>query len=75
MVVDPGVLLKEPGLEERDVDTTGLMISADAHLLMPYHVATDKVTERFLVIRRSVPPAAASTVLPGQDRPRRRAGG
>ncbi|WP_018177904.1 adenylosuccinate synthase [Jongsikchunia kroppenstedtii] len=49
VVVDPGVLLTElGGLEDRGVDTTGLMISADAHLLMPYHVAIDKVTERFL---------------------------
>ncbi|MGV9713219.1 adenylosuccinate synthase [Gordonia sp. NPDC003424] len=49
VVVDPGVLLTElGGLEDRDVDTTGLLISADAHLLMPYHVAIDKVTERFL---------------------------
>ncbi|MCL2536068.1 MAG: adenylosuccinate synthase [Nocardiaceae bacterium] len=49
VVVDPGVLLEElAGLEERDVDTTGLLISADAHLIMPYHVAIDKVTERFL---------------------------
>lgn len=49
VVVDPGVLLTElGGLEERGVDTTGLMISTDAHLLMPYHVAIDKVTERFL---------------------------
>jgi adenylosuccinate synthase len=43
------VLLTElGGLEDRDIDTSGLMISADAHLLMPYHVAIDKVTERFL---------------------------
>ncbi|MCK0439423.1 adenylosuccinate synthase [Gordonia alkaliphila] len=49
VVVDPSVLLNElKGLEDRGVDTTGLMISADAHLLMPYHVAIDKVTERFL---------------------------
>lgn len=49
VVVDPGVLLDElAGLEKRDVDTTGLLISADAHLIMPYHVAIDKVTERFL---------------------------
>ncbi|MFC8045185.1 adenylosuccinate synthase [Nocardia sp. NPDC057353] len=49
VVVDPGVLLDElAGLEERDVDTTGLLLSADAHLIMPYHVAIDKVTERFL---------------------------
>jgi adenylosuccinate synthase len=30
------------------VDTNGLLISADAHLIMPYHVAIDKVTERYL---------------------------
>ena len=49
VVVDPGVLLAElHGLEERGVDTSGLLISADAHLLMPYHVAIDKVTERYL---------------------------
>lgn len=49
VVVDPGVLLEElAGLEERNVDTSGLLISADAHLIMPYHVAIDKVTERFL---------------------------
>ncbi len=49
VVIDPGVLLKElEGLEARDVDTSGLMISSDAHLIMPYHVAIDKVTERYL---------------------------
>ncbi|ORI19231.1 adenylosuccinate synthase [Rhodococcus sp. 1168] len=49
VVVDPGVLLSElAGLEERGVDTSGLLLSADAHLIMPYHVAIDKVTERFL---------------------------
>lgn len=49
VVVDPGVLLTElGGLEDRGVDTSGLLLSADAHLLMPYHVAIDKVTERFL---------------------------
>ena len=49
VVVDPGVLLDElAGLEARGVDTSRLLLSADAHLLMPYHVAIDKVTERFL---------------------------
>ncbi|MPY98826.1 MAG: adenylosuccinate synthase [Actinophytocola sp.] len=53
VVVDPGVLLDElAGLEERDVDTAGLLISADAHLIMPYHVAIDKVTERYLGSRK-----------------------
>ncbi|MGH3767776.1 MAG: adenylosuccinate synthase [Pseudonocardiaceae bacterium] len=49
VVVDPGVLLDElAGLESRNVDTTRLLISADAHLIMPYHVAIDRVTERYL---------------------------
>src|SRR5438309_622344 len=49
VVVDPGVLIEElTGLEERDVDTSGLLLSADAHMIMPYHVAIDKVSERFL---------------------------
>jgi adenylosuccinate synthase len=49
VVVDPGVLLDElAGLEARGVDTSRLLISADAHLIMPYHVAIDKVTERYL---------------------------
>src|ERR1700731_1228144 len=53
VVVDPGVLLSElSGLEQRGVDTSRLLISADAHLLMPYHVAIDKVTERYLGSKR-----------------------
>src|ERR1700716_2634265 len=49
VVVDPGVLLDElAGLEARNVDTGRLLISADAHLIMPYHVAIDRVTERYL---------------------------
>ncbi|MBE9374739.1 adenylosuccinate synthase [Saccharopolyspora sp. HNM0983] len=49
VVVDPAVLLEElSGLEERGVDTSRLLISADAHLIMPYHVAIDRVTERYL---------------------------
>ncbi|MBB3037599.1 adenylosuccinate synthase [Hoyosella altamirensis] len=53
VVVDPAVLLEElSGLDKRGVDTSRLLISADAHLLMPYHVAIDKVTERFLGNRK-----------------------
>ncbi len=49
VVVDPGVLLEELAeLEGKGVDTGKLLISADAHVIMPYHVAIDKVTERFL---------------------------
>ena len=53
VVVDPGVLQEEiGGLEERGIDTSGLLLSADAHLIMPYHVAIDKVGERYLGSRR-----------------------
>jgi len=49
VVIDPGVLLTElSGLDERGIDTSRLFISADAHLIMPYHVAIDKVSERYL---------------------------
>ncbi|MFV2198184.1 adenylosuccinate synthase [Nocardiopsis sp. LOL_012] len=49
VVIDPGVLLEElEGLDERGVDTSRLLISANAHLIMPYHRALDKVSERFL---------------------------
>jgi adenylosuccinate synthase len=49
VVVDPGVLIQElDGLQRRGVDTSRLLISADAHLIMPYHVAIDRVTERYL---------------------------
>ncbi len=49
VVVDPGVLLAEMAmLRERGVDTSRLLLSADAHLIMPHHRALDRVTERFL---------------------------
>ncbi len=49
VVVDSGVLLEElAGLESRGIDTGRLLVSADAHLIMPYHVEIDKVTERYL---------------------------
>jgi len=49
VVIDPAVLLEEiRGLNERDVDTSKLRISTNAHLIMPYHRTIDKVTERFL---------------------------
>ena len=49
VVVDPGALIDElTGLEARGVDTSGLLLSADAHLIMPYHIAIDKVGERYL---------------------------
>ena len=49
VVIDPAVLLQEmAGLEARGVDTSRLLISASAHLITPYHVTLDKVSERFL---------------------------
>ena len=49
VVVDPAVLLHEmAGLEARGVDTSRLLISASAHLITPYPVTLDKVSERFL---------------------------
>ena len=49
VVIDPGVLFEElRGLQDRGVDTSRLLISANAHLIMPYHRALDKVSERFL---------------------------
>jgi adenylosuccinate synthase len=49
VVIDPQVLLDEiDGLAARGVDCSKLLVSADAHLIMPYHRALDKVTERYL---------------------------
>ena len=49
VVIDPAVLLQEmAGLQEQGIDTSKLVISASAHLITPYHVTLDKVTERFL---------------------------
>ncbi|WP_433053923.1 adenylosuccinate synthase [Dactylosporangium sp. CS-033363] len=49
VVVDPKVLLTEiDGLAERGVDVSRLMISGDAHLIMPHHRALDRVVERYL---------------------------
>ena len=49
VVIDPEVLLQEmANLAARNVDTSKLVISANAHLITPYHVTLDKVTERFL---------------------------
>ncbi|WP_017595728.1 adenylosuccinate synthase [Nocardiopsis potens] len=49
VVIDPAVLFEElGGLQARGVDTSKLLISANAHLIMPYHRELDKVSERFL---------------------------
>jgi adenylosuccinate synthase len=49
VVIDVGVLFEEiDGLEAQGIDTSNLLISANAHLITSYHVTLDKVTERFL---------------------------
>lgn len=49
VVVDPSVLLQEiDTLEAKGVDTSKLMVSGNAHLIMPYHQELDRVTERYL---------------------------
>ena len=53
VVVDLAVLFEElEGLQHRGIDTSRLVVSADAHLIAPYNRVLDKVTERFLGSRR-----------------------
>ena len=53
VVVDLSVLFTEiDGLEARGVDTSRLVVSANAHVIAPYNRTLDKVTERFLGKRR-----------------------
>src|SRR6476660_8769984 len=53
VVVDLAVLFQEiDGLEARGVDTSKLVVSANAHVITPYNRTLDKVTERFLGSRR-----------------------
>ncbi len=49
VVINPQALFEEiDGLEARGADTSHLRISANAHLVAPYHQTLDQVTERFL---------------------------
>ncbi|MFM6980008.1 MAG: adenylosuccinate synthase [Micrococcales bacterium] len=49
VVIDIAVLFRElDGLIEKGVDVSRLKISANAHIITPYHVTIDKVSERFL---------------------------
>jgi len=53
VVIDPAVLLSElSGLAARGVATSKLLISGNAHIITPYNVTVDKVTERFLGKRK-----------------------
>jgi adenylosuccinate synthase len=49
VVVDLGVLFDEiDAIEARGIDTSKLLVSANAHIITPYHKTMDKVSERFL---------------------------
>ncbi len=49
VVVDPGVLFDELDvLEAKGVDVSRVVVSGNAHLIMPYHQEIDRLTERFL---------------------------
>ena len=70
VVVEPSVLLAEiDTLESKNVDTSALRVSGNAHLIMPYHSELDRVTERFLgknklgTTRRGIGPAYADKAL------------
>jgi len=47
VVVDPKVLLSEiDGMEEKGISTKNLMIDARAHVIMPYHIELDGLSEK-----------------------------
>jgi len=66
VVVDPGFLLHEmETLAGRGIDVSRLRVSPNAHLIMPYHLELDRVTERYLgkhalgTTKRGIGPAYA----------------
>jgi adenylosuccinate synthase len=66
VVVDPRVLLEEmDALSAGGIDPSRLRVSGNAHLIMPYHLELDRVTERYLgrlalgTTRRGIGPAYA----------------
>ena len=66
VVVDPQVLLEEiDSLTERGIDVSRLVVSGNAHVIMPYHRELDRVTERYLgkaslgTTKRGIGPAYA----------------
>ena len=65
-VIDPEVLIEElDGLEERGIDLSGVRISGNAHLIMPWHRIIDADSELMLgrlqigTTRRGIGPAYA----------------
>src|SRR3989449_5079096 len=78
VVIDPRVLIEElDALRARRIDVTGLKVSANAHLIMPYHLLLDSAGETRLgrlaigTTRRGIGPCyadkAARLGLRGQD--------
>ncbi len=66
VVVDPKVLLEEVDtLSAKGIDTSRLLVSGNAHLIMPYHHELDRLTERYLgknslgTTKRGIGPAYA----------------
>jgi adenylosuccinate synthase len=66
VVVDPRHLLRElDDLRQTGVDVSKLRISGNCHLIMPYHLELEKVTQRFLgrnalgTTKRGIGPAYA----------------
>src|SRR5215210_8602366 len=46
VVIDPAILIEElEALRRRGIDVSGLRLSANAHLIMPYHVMLDTIGE------------------------------
>ncbi len=70
VVIDPRVLLEEiEGLRRAGISTSNLRISANAHLIMPYHILLDTAGELKLgklsigTTRRGIGPAYADKAL------------
>jgi adenylosuccinate synthase len=70
VVIDPKVLTEElAGLRKRKIDVGGLKISANAHLIMPYHMMLDMAGEAKLgklqigTTRRGIGPCYADKAL------------
>ena len=66
VVVDPQVLLEEMDLlDSQGISTERLLVSGNAHLIMPYHREIDRVIERYLgrsklgTTKRGIGPAYA----------------
>ena len=65
VVVDPRVLTEElDGLRARGVDLSGLRVSANAHMIMPYHLELEKVTVPPVDLVRPPVPARWELTVP-----------